>query len=597
MENTMQNTANRGYRAVALAPDTGAVGFPMESGLFGHNVEVTRKGFFRGLCAQMLNNRKLFMGDDRIDGWECVNADRITDRPEESLCHSRFVILKNGGSMKHCADTITLQTGKRYEAKVWVKAYSEEAIVTFGVEGFEQSFALTADGAPYVVLAFEFDGADVESGTFFVTAEGEVAVYEVSLMPTDHFHGMRWDVIESLRAIKPTALRYPGGCYSDHFEWRESLKAPEFRTPVDGRSKGFMLRDSYHQDCVEVGLNEFILLCRELGAEPEYTVSHLQSDGEDARCLMEYCNGSADTEFGAKREALGLSPFGIKVWYIGNESYYTGGPYCRDGGLAGERTNELVHAMRTVDPDMKAVIGLVSDHHLRPWSRAFMEKLDCPYEYVSHHWYYGTGPTAEPNGPLACEHMKRTYLHDTDEGLEFYKNELLTDVWDTVKICVDEWNFCWGSASNNALLISNALQLHFFARNAEKYHLREARFFMPVNEGMITVTPTQSKVESSGELIRLMAGHRNGTVIPCTAETEEQDVLCTRHNGYLYLSVVNRSDSPIRLQVEGYETSDCTEIRVEEFSFTNNGYEYIHKNEATVSGHSILFCKLTEKYD
>ncbi|MBO4327348.1 MAG: hypothetical protein J5950_08755, partial [Clostridia bacterium] len=62
----------------------------------------------------------------------------------------------------------------------------------------------------------------------------------------------------------------------------------------------------------------------------------------------------------------GFGPFGIKVWYIGNESYYSGGPYCLDGGLAGERTNEIVNAMRLVDPDIKPVIGLVSDRHLRP---------------------------------------------------------------------------------------------------------------------------------------------------------------------------------------------------------------------------------------
>lgn len=592
MNQTGQTANEYAYRPVTLTPDTGAVGFPMERGLFGHNLEVTRKGFFHGLYAQMLNNRKLFMGDDRVDGWACTNARRITDRPEESLCRSRFVILKNG-CMKQTADTVTLQAGKRYEAKVWVKAYSEKATVTFGAEGFAQTFPLTADGEPYTALSFEFDGADVACDTFFVSAEGEVAVYEVSLMPTDHFHGMRWDVIESLRALKPTSIRYPGGCYADHFEWRESLKAPEFRAPVDGRSKGFMLRDSYHQDCVEVGLNEFILLCRELGAEPEYTVSHLRSDGEDARGLIEYCNGSADTEYGAKREALGLSPFGIKVWYIGNESYYSGGPYCLDGGLAGERTNEIVRAMRRVDPDMQPVLCLVSDHHLRPWSRAFMEKLDCPYEYVSYHWYYGTGPTAEPDGAIACEHMKQTYLHDTDEGLEFYKNELLADVWDQVRVCVDEWNFCWGSASNNALLISNALQLHFFARNTEKYHLRDARFFMPVNEGMITVTPTASKVESSGELIRLMSEHLNGVVIPCTAEGDQLDILCTKHGDHLFVSVVNRSDENLRIGMAGYEPTSCTEIRMDELSFFSNNYEIVAGTEPTIRPFSVSFVTFT----
>ena len=35
---------------------------PFENGLFGINTEITRKGFFGGLSAQMINNRKLFAG-------------------------------------------------------------------------------------------------------------------------------------------------------------------------------------------------------------------------------------------------------------------------------------------------------------------------------------------------------------------------------------------------------------------------------------------------------------------------------------------------------------------------------------------------------
>jgi hypothetical protein len=190
--------------------------------------------------------------------------------------------------------------------------------------------------------------------------------------------------------------------------------------------------------------------------------------------------------------------------------------------------------------------------------------------------------------------MKQTYLHDEDEGLEFFKHDLLGSVWDTVKINVDEWNFCWGSGSNNALLISNALQLHFFARNSEKYHIREARFFMPINEGMITVTPTESLVESSGELFRLMGRHRGGTVVPCSVDSDEADVLCTLHNGgnAMYLSAVNRSASPMSFRVEGYEAQTATVISIPEVDFNSNEYTVTERSTLEVSGHSALFCTL-----
>ena len=133
---------------------------------------------------------------------------------------------------------------------------------------------------------------------------------------------MRWDVIEYLRTIAPTSLRFPGGCATDHFVWKESLKAPEFRKPADGLSKAwFLFRDTYHQDPLDIGLNEFAMLGKELNAEFEYTVSIQLSDGEDARQLVEYCNGDVNTEYGAKRQSLGFDAFNIRLWFIGNEPH------------------------------------------------------------------------------------------------------------------------------------------------------------------------------------------------------------------------------------------------------------------------------------
>lgn len=571
-------------------------GYPFEDGLFGINAEITRTGFFGGLSAEMLNNRKLLMGTDGVDGWSCSKIRRVTDRPEESLCNSNFVILQNGGSMKQRSAVIALQEGREYEAKVWVKAYSATAEITFGVSGMEKTFTVTADNDPYKVLSFTFTGKDVENGIFSVSAKGEAAVYEVSLMPTDHFYGMRRDVIESLRALAPTSIRYPGGCAADHFDWKESLKAPEFRTPADGTSKSwFLFRDTYNQDPLDIGINEFMMLCRELGAEPEFTVSILQSDGADARDLIEYCNGAADTEFGAIRQSLGYDAFNIKTWYVGNEVYYFGAQYQSDGVAAAVRTSEIVNAMRTVDPDIDVVLGVVADSNLQKWSYDYIANLTCTYELISYHRYNGSAPNAEPDGKTACDNLESSFKNDTDAGLEFYKNQLFKNTFDTTRICVDEWNFCWGSGSNNALLFSNALEFHFFARTAEKYHIREARFFMPINEGMITVTGTESKIESSGEMFRLMAGHRNGTVIECTTDAADLDILCTRHDGYLFVSIVNRGATPYRLDMDGYEISDCTEIRANEFSFFSNDYEILTGDDAMVSGHSVLFVRLTTK--
>ena len=583
-------------RRAVITPMVGEEGYRFASGLFGVNAEITRKGIFGGLSAQMLNNRKLLMGREGVDGWDCRNFERVTDRPQESLCESHFIILKDGGRMAQTADEITLQSGREYEARVWVKALTEEAEVTFGVEGREQSFTVAADGEAYKMLSHTFAGENMAPHTFAITVKGEVAVYELSLMPTDHFHGMRWDVIESLRALAPTSIRFPGGCAADHFDWKESLKAPEFRRPSDGSSKWFLFRDSYDQDCLDIGLNEFIYLCRELGAEPEYTVSLILSDGEDARHLVEYCNGGSETEYGSKRQMQGLDAFDIRLWYVGNEAYFFGGEY-QPGAAAAKRTNELVAAMKQADPSISVAIGQTWGNGFHDWAFEFMENLRCEYEYVSYHDYIGILPDASQgrNGMATCEILEDNFRDGECFGLNFYRNKLFADSFKDVRICVDEWNYSWGQSASNALFFSNALQFHFLAKSWNTYHIHRAEFFMPVNEGMITVTPAGCRIESTGELFRLMSSHKNGRVVPCDSDYSEFDILCTDHGDTLFLSVVNRRSDPCRVEIPGYAVKACTEIRTNEYSFESNDFTVTATDETVVSGHSVLFLTLMPK--
>ena len=579
-----------------LEPLTCAEGYPFEDGILGVNMEITRTGFFGGLCAQMLNNRKLFMGQDGVDGWVCENFTRVLDRPEESLCQSNFIILKNG-SMSQTSKVIALQKGKTYEAKVWAKAYSTAADVTFGVTGKEQTMTISADGEPYQALSFLFDGEDLDNGTFAVKVSGEVAVFEVSLMPTDHFYGMRWDVIEHLRTIAPTSLRFPGGCAADHFAWRESLKAPELRKPVDGLDMmGHLFRDTYHQDTMDIGLNEFIMLCRELNAEPELTVSLVLSNGADAHDYVEYCNGDATTEYGAKRQALGFDAFNVHLWYVGNEAYFFGYEY-RNSTLAAQRTDELIAAMKQADPSIAVAIGLTWGVDFQAWAFDFMKNLQSDFEYVSYHDYIGILPDATQgeNGMATCKMLESNFADGHCFGLDFYRDKLYADNFDQIRICVDEWNYSWGKDSSNALFFSNALQFHFFAKGKESYHIDRAEFFMPVNEGMITVRGNKCKMESTGEMFRLLAGHRNGRVVPCTSENGVLDILCTDHGDHLYVSVVNRGGEPVALTAKDYAVTSCAEIEAKAYSFESNDYE-IHENaDAVVHGHSMAFLMLERK--
>lgn len=565
--------------------------YPFENGLFGVNTEITRKGFFGGLSAQMINNRKLFTSDNAPSGWECDNYEYITERKEESLCGSNFVILHNG-CMSQTSDVIATKSGEKYTARIWVKALSDNAAVTFGLKGSEKHFGAPQSDKPYTELSFDFDGNDIENGEFVVKADGDIAVYEASLIPTDNFYGMRRDVIEALKYISPSSLRFPGGCAADHFDWKQSLKAPEFRTPAHGGDKWFLFRDTYDQDCLDIGINEFMMLCKELNAEPEYTVSLILSDGKDAADIVEYCNGGTDTEYGAVRQSLGFDKFGVKLFYIGNEAYFFGREYQQNGALAAKQTDELIAAMKKADPGIVPVVGLTWAKDFQRWNHDFVAAAESKYEYVSFHDYIGIlpDPTQGKNG-MATAEMLETNLHDGESyGLNFYKNGLYPDCFDKIKVCADEWNYAWGQDSNNALFFSNALQFHFFAKSGQKYHIKRAAFFMPVNEGMITVKGAGCRVESTGELFHFMQGHKDGVVCECDADPS-LDVLCTKHGNYLYMSIVNRCAEPCGISVKDCKITSSVQITAKDYSFDNNDFEVI-QDSSTLYGHSLMFLKL-----
>ena len=572
----------------------GKPGYAFKNGLFGVNAEITRKGYFGGLSAQMINNRKFFAGDTAPSGWDCDSFEYITNRRDESLCESNFVILR-GGSMRQTSEFIALKAGEKYGAKAWVKALSDNAFVTIGVSGAEKRFSVPQSEKPYIELSFEFDGAETDNGTFTVKTEGDIAVFEVSLLISDNFYGMRRDVIDALKYISPSSLRFPGGCAADHFDWKQSLKAPEFRVPAHGGDKWFLFRDTYNQDCLDIGINEFMMLCKELGAEPEYTVSLLLSDGEDAADIVEYCNGDTDTKYGALRQRIGFDKFNVKLWYIGNEAYFFGREYQKDGALAAKRTDYLIAAMKKADPSIVPVVGLTWAKDFQIWNYDFVAACESEYEYVSFHDYIGmlSDPSQGHNGMATAEMLESNLQNGESYGLEFYKNGLYPDRFDKIKVCADEWNYSWGQDSNNALFFSNALQFHFFAKSGEKYHIERAAFFMPVNEGMITVKGAECKTESTGEFFHFMKGHKDGVICACDTD-DPLDVLCTRHGEKLFMSVINRHAEPQKISVDGYEIASVTQIAVKDYGFDSNDFEIIHGGDM-LYGHSVMFMTLTKK--
>lgn len=195
----------------------------------------------------------------------------------------------------------------------------------------------------------------------------------------DHF---RPDVLQALREMPTPFLRWPGGCYADHYHWRDGI-GPTRPTRL-GMSCGLQVEDDN-----SLGTHEFLEFCEQIGAA-SYLAGNMGSGSVQEMCdWVEYCNTSVNTTLKQERESNGrLEPFGVKVWGVGNENWGCGGNYSPE--TYGLEYRRYATMLRDVDHSAEWVVcGQVKD-----WNERVLETLKGHLELVSHfsiHQYWTRG--------------------------------------------------------------------------------------------------------------------------------------------------------------------------------------------------------------
>jgi alpha-L-arabinofuranosidase len=144
--------------------------------------------------------------------------------------------------------------------------------------------------------------------------------------------GIRKDLIDEMRKIKATVVRYPGGCFADSYDWRDGVgpadKRPR-RTNFWTVAENEPSPASHKYDPNQFGTSEFVHFCKLIGAQP-YLAANLRSlPAEEFYRWVEFCNSPAgSTTLADMRAAAGYrDPFAVRFWGVGNESWGCGGNF------------------------------------------------------------------------------------------------------------------------------------------------------------------------------------------------------------------------------------------------------------------------------
>jgi alpha-N-arabinofuranosidase len=258
-------------------------------------------------------------------------------------------------------------------------------------------------------------------------------IYEPEHASADHA-GFRGDVLDLVRELGPTTVRYPGGNFVSGYRWEDGVG------PVSERPRRLDLAWRTVESN-EVGVDEFTAWCRRAGLDPILAVNLGTRGVQEAADLLEYCNHPEGTALSDLRRSHGAKePHAVKTWCLGNEldghwqvGHKTASEY---GRLAAE----TARAMRMVDPAIELVACGSSNSQMPTfgtWEAEVLQQCYDLVDYVSLHTYYDPHSTDRDSflaSSLDLEQMIESIVATADHvGARVRSRRRL-------RLSVDEWN-------------------------------------------------------------------------------------------------------------------------------------------------------------
>ncbi len=368
----------------------------------------------------------------------------------------------------------------------------------------------------------------------------------------------RSDLLEAVRELGPTLIRWPGGIFSAYYRWREGVGPRHERVPMANTFWGGM-------ESNQVGTHEFLTLCRAVGAEPLIAVN-FEADGkprwarsahggeraagpDEAAAWVDYCNNPDHPQ----RRAHGApEPLGVRLWQIGNETSY--GPDGYDAQTTAQRTLAFARQMHAVDPDVRLIGWGDSDR-----ARCLLSVAGEELAYVAFHHHFDSGLEHSPlrwndyrvDPGWTWHHLMHAH-RSTEARLQQMRAE--TAGYD-VGLALTESHFALPGRNRCDVLgtwaagVANARVLNVHARHGDVLKIATlADFFGTrwMNNAILLPTPAGSArayLLPVAQVMALFRRHVGQEAVRVRATPDGLDVTASRSGSRLYLHVVNTQAS------------------------------------------------------
>jgi len=258
-------------------------------------------------------------------------------------------------------------------------------------------------------------------------------IYEPS-HPSANQDGFRQDVINLIKPLNISVIRYPGGNFVSGYQWEDGI-GPKENRPTRPELAWFALETN------QVGTNEFMDFLKQIKAMPMLSVNLGTRGPQDAVNLLEYCNFPGGTYYSDMRISHGyVHPHNIKLWCLGNEM---DGPWqicAKTADEYGRIACETAKLMKWLDPNIELVVCGSSFQEMPTfghWERTVLQHTYEYVDYLSLHTYYsnmdGDVPSFLANNVRMSDFIKKVSAICAEVKVE---KQAKKDIY----LSFDEWN-------------------------------------------------------------------------------------------------------------------------------------------------------------